>query len=168
MPGNRKHSFRALVSGASRIYSSWMPTRRLISQALSVLMVACISGCIAGNISGRLVNSEQGFGVDGAIVSLHEVGIGVPKPGDKVEEKPAAIDCALSGVDGSFSFPFGGPPIIGPSTQRYRLRFHRADYHDAVFDFDYDGRGWIGHSVRTGEIKLRPRWLDGPTTQAPD
>jgi hypothetical protein len=124
-----------------------------------VALFAFSGGCsgIRPTVSGQIVNSmreDLEEPIEGVIASVHR------------SESPEALVCAISDSKGNFSCKgFSGFPLLMMSDENYRVRFHRDDYNDAVYDFSYHRGGWFSwlDQKRLGQIRLRPHWADALT-----
>jgi hypothetical protein len=147
-----------------------------------VIMLACgACGTARPTLSGRIVSSMQRNPpepVPGVVVTVQEAEAypqhnhtsrsGPPEPGDLIKAQPEILASTVSKYDGTFSIPGAPGALIGSNYGLYRVRFHRDDFRDAIFDFFYDGRNsppFYLEEKRLEPVPLRPNWADPPSTQ---
>ena len=167
---------------ADRLSWGMSASHRVFAPLLLLLLVALLvcGACatIRPTLSGQIINSERDTPmepVEGVIVSVQRVSanparLGSPQPGDNLQVWPAVDACTLSGSDGRFTLDGQHMGLIMLPYQLYRVRFHRDDYRDAVYDFFYeDKRSFTFNFLDQrplGSIRLRPNWADGPATRS--
>jgi hypothetical protein len=138
---------------------------------LAVTLLLNCAGCCLNTTRpvtvGRVVDPSNGLGLEGAVVTAHELQSGKylqstrpPQPGERVWESPKAEACALTDWQGKFSLPGQQFGPIADHSGYWRIRVHRGDAYDATYDYYYEQKASDGchptKDIGTVELHIPP------------
>ena len=115
---------------------------------IGVAALLICTGCdtVRPTVTGIILDERSGVPAGGAIVSIRK--------GDS----PLAISCAITDWQGKFSLE-GDTIVIAPNEFEYRVRAHRDDLTDAIYDFHYTREPssflWFPRHRDIGRLTLR-------------
>jgi 5-hydroxyisourate hydrolase-like protein (transthyretin family) len=129
-----------------------------------VILLSACTGCLTNvrpTVVGQVVDAKTGRPVPRVAVSVH-FDMGSSHPSE-------ALARATSRGDGTFTCPgFHSIQIWSGYLEAYQVRFHRDDYNDSVYDFEYEAKlGVFGDRMRIGQIVLHPRSPDDASKNLP-